>query len=109
MIYQQKLKAAKLQIRIVKRWDQDSIQQFQGCFHCTDGASFVGACVDLHEYTDVVTSYVHCCEESQPRSNQIKSWANDKPWFKSVLGAKLKVKEASPKSGDRVLSKKAKI
>ena len=71
MIYQQKLKAAKLQIRIVKRWDQDSIQQFQGCFHCTDGASFVGACVDLHEYTDVVTSYVHCCEESQPKSNQI--------------------------------------
>ena len=106
--YRQKLKTAKTQTCIVRLWDQDSIQQFLPLLCCTDWASFAGGtCVDLHEYTDGVTSYVHSCEDLCIPNKKIKSWANDKPWFKSGLKSKLKAKEAAHKSGDRVLYKNA--
>jgi hypothetical protein len=106
--YRQRLKTAKPQVRTVKRWNQKSIQRLQGCLDCTDWDALTAPCADIHEQTDVVTSYVAFCEESCVPTKQVKVWANDKPWFSGGLRAKLKAKDDVHKAGDAVEFKHAK-
>jgi hypothetical protein len=70
--YRQKLKSAKPQVRTAKCWNQDSIQQLQGCLECTDWEALTSDCADIHEQTDVVTSYIRFCEDSCIPTKQAK-------------------------------------
>ena len=77
--YRQRLKTAKPQMRTVRRWNRESILRLQGCLDCTDWDALTAPCIDIHELTDVVTSYVASCEESCIPTKVAKIWANDKP------------------------------
>jgi hypothetical protein len=73
-----------------------------------DKQALTSDCADIHEQTDVVTSYIRFCEDSCIPTKQAKSWPNDKPWFDRGLKALVKAKEEAHSSGDAAAFKRAK-
>ena len=106
--YRQRLKKEKSKTCTVKCGDTDCIETLRGCMECNDQDSFRPVCADIHEYTDVVTSYIHFCEELCVPTKTMKKFPNDKPWISGDLREKVKKKEEAHRSGDCVLYKKAK-
>lgn len=47
-----------------QRWTDENILQLQGFFDCTEWDMFKTCFVDNDELADVVSSYIHFCEES---------------------------------------------
>ena len=84
------------------------VEALRGCLECTHWQAFGDPRQNIHEYTDVITSYIHFCEElsvhllAEWRSSQTISRG-----FHPVSEAKLKAKAEAVKSGDRASYKKA--
>ena len=76
----------------------------RGCLECTDWQDSGDPRQNIHEYTAVVTSYIHFCEALCVPSRRVKVFPNNKPWFSPGLRAKLK----AFKTGDRASYKKTK-
>ncbi len=93
--YKPVLQRARPVIRSFQRWTDDNILQLQDCFDRTEWDIFKTSCVDNDELADVVSSYIHFCEESViPRTN-VRIYSNNKPWvtksLKYVLNEKKRV------------------
>ena len=87
--YMQKLKSDKPLKKTVKKWTQEAILYHQGCFDCTDWATFSESCANQDEYADTVTSYVSFCTDSCIPSKTVTIYVNDKPWFSKDIKHKL--------------------
>ena len=106
--YRQRLKMSKPRVRSVRQWNEESIERLQDCLDSTDWNALTAPCRDIHEKTDVVTSYIAFCEEVCVPTRELKTWANDKPWFTNTLRTKVKVKDAAYKGGNVEAFKQAK-
>ena len=106
--YRQNLKSIKPSIHTVRRWDTDSIQRIQDCFALTDFSVFEDACVDQHELTDTVTSYIDFCQNLCVPVKTVKIYNNNKPWFNKEIKEKIIAKDVAFKSGDHTKFKIAK-
>ncbi len=83
--YKPVLQRARPVIRSFQRWTDDNILQLQDCFDRTEWDIFKTSCVDSDELADVVSSYIHFCEESViPRKN-VRIYSNNKPWVTKSL------------------------
>ena len=102
--YRSRLKSGKPTVRTIRRWNAVSGEAVRGCLECTDWQDSGDPRQNIHEYTVVVTSYIHFCEALCVPSRRVKVFANNKPWFSPGLRAKLK----AFKTGDRASYKKTK-
>ncbi|KAL8578621.1 hypothetical protein ACOMHN_007079 [Nucella lapillus] len=55
-VYRQRVKTIKPVKKQVRKWDEQSMMQLQGCLDCTDWTVFKDASANINEYTDTVTS-----------------------------------------------------
>ncbi|KAL8590220.1 hypothetical protein ACOMHN_010415 [Nucella lapillus] len=56
-VYRQRVKTIKPVKKQVRKWDEQSMMQLQGCLNCTDWTVFIkDASANIDEYTDTVTS-----------------------------------------------------
>ena len=72
---------------------------------CTDWDVFRIVCANIHEYTDVVTSYIHFCEELCIPTKTVKIFPNVKQWFSGDFRETVKKKKEAHRRGGRVLYK----
>lgn len=48
----------------IKCWSEDSISKLHGCLECTDWSVFYDACDDCNDLTEVVSSYISFCVDT---------------------------------------------
>ncbi len=53
----------------------------QGCFECTNWEVFDTSCSDIDDLTDVVSSYIHFCEDMLIPQKTLRTFANTKLWI----------------------------
>ncbi len=75
------------------------------CLEVTDWSVFKESCVDLNEYTEVVTSYISFCETVCVPSKAVTIYNNNKPWFNKEIKILWREKHKAFKSGDKELYK----
>jgi len=104
--YKQKLKQHKPAIKYIKSWNEDSEQELQACFDCTDWEVFYDSCETIEELVDVISDYIVFCEDTVVPSKAVKIYPNNKPWFGKELKQKLLSKQnILSTSNDRILLK----
>ncbi len=77
--YEPVLQRARPVTRSFQRWTDDNILQLQDCFDRTELDIFKTSCVD-NKFADVMSSYIHFCEESVITRENVKIYSNNKPW-----------------------------
>ena len=73
----------------------------RGCFECSDWGVFKEAATDIHEYTESVSDYITFCEGLCILTKTIKTYHNNKPWFKTDIKHKLQAKQETYKGNDK--------
>ena len=81
--------------KIVKIWSTENVEQLQGCYECTDWNVFIDSSADVHEATDVISSYVTFCEEMITPQKIVKIYPNNKPWISKSLNQTINEKKAA--------------
>ena len=56
--------------------------------------------IDINEYTDTVSSYIHHCIDDVVPNKVVQSFPNQKPWVDAAGRAKLRARSVAFKSGD---------
>ncbi|KAK7881961.1 hypothetical protein WMY93_028135 [Mugilogobius chulae] len=103
--YSQKLKSRLPQTKQVRRWTDQSEGVLQDALDDVDWAMFQSSADDIHEFTDVVISFVYKLTEDVVPTKTIKVFSNQKPWVdRSVRGA-LNARTAAYNQGDMSLYK----
>ena len=88
----------------IKKWTQEAIWSLQGCFDCTDWATFSESCANCrHSYLLCQFLYrlLHPLKD-------VTIYANDKPWFSKNIKHKLTAKNDAFKNSDKNQYKAAK-
>lgn len=84
--YRQKMKTDKIQTKIIKTWDNDSIEELRGCIESTDwDVYFKNNYFDLNLLTDSIFSYLTFCTDAIIPSKQVRLHPNNKPWVTKDL------------------------
>ena len=78
--YRSKLKTSKPTTKTVNLWTEETTQVLQECLDTTDWDMFKEKTRDIHELTDKISCYLHCCEKNVITSKEIKCYPNNKPW-----------------------------
>ncbi len=103
----QKLKSAKLVVKTVKRWTNETERVLKACLDLTDWSVFEAAATNLDKLTETVTSYISYCEDICIPTRTYVTFNNDKPWFTAKLRHLRQAKEDTCINGDRVLYNQA--
>ena len=84
--YRTKLKTVKPRTITKTSLTTESIENLNTCFDLTNWDLFVtDSNGDVNELTEVVTSYIHFCEDLHSIKSEIKIFPNNKPWVTSSL------------------------
>lgn len=88
--------------KIIKTWDNDSIEEFGGCLDSTDwDVFFKNNDFDLNLFTDSISFYRTFCTDDVVPSKQVRLHTNNKPWVTKDLNICLNKKRLAFLSGDR--------
>jgi len=104
--YSPLLTRGKPTVKQVRVLPEGSVSVLQDCFECTDWDMFKkGATENQHinveEYAESVSAYIQKYMEDVSVTKNVTTQANQKPWMTNEVRAKLKVRNAAFKSGDR--------
>lgn len=99
--YRQKIKTDKIQTKIIKTWDNDSIEELRGRIESTDWNVFFKNDSDLNLLTDSISSYLTFCTDAVIPSKQVRLHPSNKPWVTKGLKICLNKKKLAFLSGDR--------
>lgn len=100
--YRQKMKTDKTQTKIIKTWNNDSIEELRGCIESTDwDVFFKNNDPDLDLLTDSISSYLTFCTDVVIPSKQVRLHPRNEPWVTKDLKICLNKKKLAFLSGDR--------
>lgn len=98
--YKTKLKSIGVKEKTVQVWDENTTAALQGCFACTDWDIFRESSNNLEELNDVITSYIHFCEDMIVEKKTVKTFGNNKPWVTVELKTLLNKKKRAFQEGN---------
>lgn len=99
--YRTKLQREGVVKKLVKKWDDDVVEELQGCFESTDWEVLTQGS-SLEEATEVVSHYITFCEEMTIATKSVKVFSNNKPWITKALKKTLNEKKIAFKSGNTI-------
>ena len=76
--------------KTVPTWPVQPIKNVRGCFEDTN---YLKTTDCLDEYTDTVSGYIKFCEEIQLLTKTVNKYPNSKPWFDSLICAKIQAED----------------
>lgn len=92
-------KTSKPEIKTVKKWTNDKIEELKGCFLWTDWDIFFENS-DVDSATDAITDNIALCTDSIIPQVTVKRYQNNKPFFDRGVSECLRRKKAAFKAGD---------
>lgn len=98
--YRTCLQRGKVTTRNIKVWSEEATLTLQGCLESTDWEVFTESSRDIHELTDVVSSWVTYCEDIVVPVKTVRIYPNSKPWASRQLKVLLNKKKQAFKQGD---------
>jgi hypothetical protein len=100
--YLPKIKSQPVVKKNVKLWNNESVEQLQGCFECTDWDMFLNSSENVSEAADVISEYIKFCEDVVVPTKSVKIYPNNKPWITKSLKATLNEKKRAFQEGNIV-------
>ena len=85
----------------IKQWDENSVDELQASFECTDWDIFIEANPELNGLTDAVGCYIHFCVECIPQKT-VKVFPNNKPWITKAVKDVINKKKQIFGQGDKI-------
>lgn len=98
--YRTCLQRGKVTTKNIKVWSEEAKKTLQGCLDCTAWEEFIESSRDIHELTDVVSSWITYCEDIVIPVKSCKFYPNSKPWVSRHLTVLLTKKRQAFKRGD---------
>ena len=80
-----RVQTEKVEKKHVRVWSPECVSELQGCFNCTDWDVLLGASESVNEATDVISSYIHFCEDMLIPTKMVKIFPINKPWVTKAL------------------------
>ena len=100
--YKQLLKRVKPRETEIRKWDEENMQQLQGCFDCTDWSTLIEKGTDINTNLDIFNAYFHFCFDMIVPTKKIMIYPNNKPWINKELKDMLIEKHRLVRSGNDV-------
>ncbi len=69
----------------IQLWTDDCKEELRDCLEETDWQIFSDSYDNLHELTDVITSYIMFCESNTIHTETVRIFPNNKLWITSNL------------------------
>lgn len=86
--------------KVIKVWNEESLQSPKACYDCTDWDMFTEVCgEDLDQLVDVICSYVTFCRDMIIPCKRVKIYPNNKPWVTKSVKACIQAKKHAFKHG----------
>lgn len=87
--YVQKMRRERVETKMIKVWDVNAVEALRGCFASTDWEILIQDATDVSEATEIVSDYIHFCEDMIIPKKVIKIYPNNKPWITKSLKCKI--------------------
>lgn len=97
--YRSVFKSSKPEIRTVKVWSDDKIEELKGCFLSTDWDVFLKE-ADIDRATESTTAYISFCVDSIIPQKTVKIYPNNKPYITKDIKECIKWKKSAFKLSD---------
>ena len=98
--YRSVFKSRKPEIRTVKVWSNDKVEELKGCFLCTDWEIFFED-TDIDTTTESITDYISFCVDSIIPQKTVKIYPNNKPYITRDIKECINRKKSAFKLGNR--------